>query len=98
MTRIALIAAVLSAVSAAASAEPISVTITVTRADFATPAAEARLQHRISAGIEQVCGSFATIESSQEPAVAECWATAKTSVSQRLASMGNHATIQLAAK
>ena len=98
MNRIAFIAAILAIVPTVASAEPNSVTITVSRADFATPVAQAKLQHRIAAGIEQVCGSFATIESSQEPAVAECWAAAKISVAQRLASLGNRTTIELAAK
>ena len=98
MSRIAFIAAILSIVPSTAIAEPNSVTIEVSRADFATPIAQARLQHRISAGIEQVCGSFATIEPSQEPAVASCWMAAKASVAQRLATLRNDTTIELAAK
>lgn len=98
MNRIALIAAVLTSIPTVAAAEPQTATVIVTPADLASPAARAKLDRRIGAAIEQVCGSFASIESAQEPEVAACWSTAKNSVDQRLASLTTKSEIQLASK
>jgi UrcA family protein len=96
MTRNGIIAMILATLSAAATAEPRTATFVVTRADFASPAARANLDRRIGTAIEQVCGSFATIESYQVPEVKACWSSAKVLVGQRLASLDAHIKIQLA--
>src|SRR4051812_23496309 len=72
------------AIAAPAIAEPTSVTLTVTSADFATPAAHARLDRRIGAAVEQVCGSYAAIESSQVPQMDACWGSTHDQVKQQL--------------
>ncbi|MFL6764902.1 MAG: UrcA family protein [Sphingomicrobium sp.] len=96
MTRFALIGLLFAVIPAAASADPRVATVTVTAADMASPAARARLNRRIGAAIEQVCGSYATIESSQVPEMDACWTSAKAEVAQRLASLKGAAQTQLA--
>ena len=98
MTRFAIIGLLLTAIPAAANAEPRSATITVTAADMATPAARAKLDRRIGSTIEEVCGSYATIESSQVPEMDACWAAAKRQVQQRMASLKGRTNIQLSAR
>ena len=96
MTRFALIGLLFTAIPAAALADPRTATVTVTAVDMASPAARARLDRRIGAAIEQVCGSYATIESSQVPEMDACWTSAKAETAQRLASLKGAAQIQLA--
>ena len=98
MTRFAIIGLLLTAVPAAASADPRTATITITSADMATPTARARLDRRIGAAIEDVCGSYAAIESSQVPEKDACWAAAKRQVQQRMASLNGRVKIQLSAR
>ena len=98
MTRFAIIGLLFTAVPAVASADPRTATITVTSADMATPAARAKLDRRIGAAIEEVCGSYAAIESSQLPEMDACWAAAKRQVQQRMASLNGRAQIQLSAR
>lgn len=71
-------------IAAPAGAEPNSVTLTVTSADFASPAASAGLDRRIGAAIEEVCGSYAAIESSQVPEMDSCWGSAHDQVREQL--------------
>lgn len=96
MTRFLTIGLLLTTLPAAAMAEPRTATVTVTAADMASPAARARLDRRIGAAIEQVCGSYAAIESSQVPEMDACWSSAKAEVQQRLASFNTKTRIQLA--
>jgi UrcA family protein len=98
MTRIALIGLLFTAIPTAAFADSRTATVTVTTADMATPAARARLDRRIGAAIEEVCGSYAAIESSQVPEMDECWKAAKSEVRQRLASFSVKTRIQLSAR
>ena len=96
MTRFLMIGLLFTTLPVAALADPRTATVTVTAADMATPAARARLDRRIGAAIEQVCGSYAVIESSQVPEMDECWKSARTEVQQRLASFSTKTRIQLA--
>jgi len=96
MTRFALIGLLCTAIPAAALADPRSATVTVTSADMLTPAARARLDRRIGAAIEQVCGSYAAIESGQIPEMDSCWAAAKAEASRRLANLKGQERIQFA--
>ena len=98
MTRFAIIGLLLTAVPAAASADPRTATITVTNADMASPAARARLDRRVGAAIEEVCGRYAAIESAQVPEMDACWAAAKRQVQQRMASLNGRVKIQLSAR
>ena len=98
MTRFALIGLLFTAIPASAIADPRTATVTVTSSDMATPAARARLDRRIGAAIEEVCGSYATIESSQVPEMDACWAAAKRQVQQRIASLNGRTKIQLSAR
>jgi UrcA family protein len=96
MTRFALFGLLLTTLPAAALADPRSATVTVTVADMSTPAARARLDRRIGAAIEQVCGSYAAIETGQVPEMDSCWAAAKAEASRRLASLKGQERIQFA--
>ncbi|SRR5260221_10969317 len=96
MARFALIGLLLATLPAAALADPRTATITVTAADMASPAARARLDRRIGAAIEDVCGSYAAIESAQVPEMDDCWKAARSEVQQRLASFNSKTRIQLA--
>ena len=96
MTRILIVGLLFAALPAAASAEPRTSTVTITAADMATPAARDRLNRRIGAAIEEVCGSYAAIESAQVPEMDACWSAAKAQVAERLASIKSRTSIQLA--
>lgn len=65
-------------------AAPLSTTVVVTPADFTSPTARARLDRRIGAAIEDVCGSYATIEAYQWPEMDACWKAARNQVTERL--------------
>ena len=97
MTRIALIGLLLAALPVAATAEPRTATVTVTAADMATPTARAKLDRRIGAAIEEVCGSYAAIEIAQVPEMDDCWRSARAEAVQRIASLKGRTVIQLAA-
>jgi len=96
MTRFTIIGLLFTAVPTIALADPRTATVTVTRTDMASPTARAHLDRRIGAAIEQVCGSYATIESSQVPEMDSCWEAAKAQVAQRIASIKNRSQIRLA--
>lgn len=99
MTRLALIGLLFAtSIPAVASAEPRTATVTVTASDMATAAARAKLDRRIGSAIEEVCGSYAAIESSQVPEMDECWRSAKATVAQRIASLKGRTNIQLSAR
>lgn len=63
------------------------VAINVSPADLSTPASMAVVRGRLADAIEQVCGSHATVESSQYPQVDACRAEAWHSVELRIASL-----------
>lgn len=93
MFRITMIGLLLAALPATAQAEPHAATaqdgprtatLIVTAADISSPAAHKKLDRRIRAAIEEVCGSYAAIESSQVPEMDACWESAKAEASQQL--------------
>jgi UrcA family protein len=96
MTRFTIIGLLFTAVPTIALADPRTATVTVTRADMASPTARAQLDRRIGAAIEQVCGSYAAIENSQVPEMDSCWEAAKAQVAQRIASIKDRTEIRLA--
>jgi len=77
-----------------------TVTLLVTRADFASRHSRRALDRRIGEAIESVCGSYATIESYQVPELDVCWGNAHRQVSSQLqiAQARDTALIQLAAR
>jgi UrcA family protein len=95
-TLIIFLAGVLGA--APAAADPLTATVVVTRADLASPPARARLDRRIRAAIENVCGSYATIESSQWQEMDACWTAARAEVSKHLANVRSETQSDLASK
>jgi UrcA family protein len=93
-----LLLAGLAASSTAAIAEPRTATLTVTPADFASAQARARLDRRIRSAIEQVCGSYASIESYQSAEMDSCWQAARAEVSKHLANIRSETRSDLASK
>ena len=73
-----------AALATPAIAEPRSATLTVTPADFGSAAARARLSRRVAVVIEQVCGSYATIEPYEWPNMDGCWQAARAEVNDHL--------------
>ena len=84
-----LVLAAATATATQALAEPRSATVIVSSADFSSPSARARLDHRIAAAVEQVCGSYATIEAYQTPEMDACWRAARSQVEARLGRVDN---------
>lgn len=68
-------------------AEPRSAVVTVTIAELSTPKGTARFNRRVRDAIEQVCGSYATIETSQVDHLDECWRKARSNVETRVTSL-----------
>jgi UrcA family protein len=90
------IAGVLSA--APLHAELRTATVTVSPAELATPAGTARFHKRIAAAIEQVCGSYATIESYQVPQLDDCRRSAWKSVETRLVALKGNGEVRLSSR
>jgi UrcA family protein len=84
--------------AASASAEPATVSVAVTRSDFSSRDARAKLDRRIAAAIEQVCGSYATIESDQWPVVDDCRKSARAQVDYGLARIKAASTVEIGAR
>lgn len=83
--RFILLALAVLATASPANAEPAtSVTLTVTSADFVSPAARARLERRIGTAVEQVCGSYASVESYDVSEMNACWMSARDQAKQQL--------------
>ena len=59
-------------------------TLLVTRADFASTHARTMLDRRIRSAIETVCGSYASIETDQTPALDNCWSDARRQADSQL--------------
>jgi UrcA family protein len=89
------LAVLLSAAPAAAQQD--SVTIHVSSADFSTDAGRAGFAHKVRGAIEQVCGSYAVIETAQVPGMDECWKAARASVDKQLSSLKQKTEIKVAA-
>ncbi len=68
-------------------AEPRSAVVTVTGAELSSPEGMKRFHKRIAAALEEVCGSYATIETYQVPQLDECWRKARSNIETRVASL-----------
>ena len=79
-------------------AEPRSAVVTVSSAELSTPAGTARFNKRVAAAIEQVCGSYATIEAYQVPQLDECRRSAWRGVETRIAALKASGEIQLSSR
>ena len=81
----------IAALCAAAAATPVSAfepssrqTVSYSDLDLARPADVARLRKRIAAAIEDVCGSYAAVESWAEPDISRCRADARARTEEQL--------------
>jgi len=74
--------------------------VIVTSADFASTHSRTMLDRRIRSAIESVCGSYATIESSQVPQMDNCWSGAwhQAKDQLRLARTAKFALVAIAAR
>jgi len=85
-------------VAAPAIAEPRSATVTVSRADFATPQAKAQLDRRVRGAIESICGSYAAIESSQSAEMDKCWTDARAQAEAKLTGIQRDARVEITSR
>lgn len=81
------IALTLALAASPLQAEPRSAVVTVTIAELSTPEGTARFHKRVAAALEEVCGSYATIETYQVPQLDECRRKARSSVETRVAAL-----------
>ncbi|MCL6684244.1 UrcA family protein [Sphingomonas alba] len=92
----------ITALLAAAAATPVigqtaenSVVVTV---DRAARASHALMKHRIAVAVEEVCGSYSTIESYQVPELDACRKEAWASVNRQLAALKDSGQIRLSSR
>lgn len=85
MRTLALIIALSAVAVAPASAEPAAVTVTVIKGDLSSPDGRLTMQRRIAGAVEQLCRSYAAVESYQLAEVDECRREAKISADQQIA-------------
>ena len=64
--------------------------------DKSARASKALMKHRIAAAVEEVCGSYSTVESWQVPEVDSCRREAWASVNRQLAELPSSATVRIA--
>jgi UrcA family protein len=85
-------------VTGPAIAEPRHATVDIGQSDLASSAGRAALNRRIANAVEQVCGSYASIESYQWPEMDECWRSARIQVERRLAERASAPALAAKAK
>lgn len=98
MNKLGLVFVMAATVAAPAAAEPRSATVTVSRADFATPQAKAQLDRRLRGAIESVCGSYAAIESSQAAEMDKCWTDARAQADAKLTGIQRDARVEITSR
>jgi UrcA family protein len=86
------------AVTSPAAADPLTATVSITSADFASPHSRTMLDRRIRSAIESICGSYATVEGSQIDEMDACWRSARAQVSTQLADLRRDSKAVLVAK
>lgn len=99
MTKTIGLIALLTAVAASSPAqaqEEGTVIVRVSRADLAL--SDRSLHHKIAMAIEEVCGSYAVVESSQWPTIDDCRSAAWSGVRQQLAELKSSETVRLSAR
>jgi UrcA family protein len=67
------------------SAQDSAVTIRITDLDMGNPPDAAKLRRRIALAMEQVCGSYATVERADEGIVTSCRRAARADLEHQLA-------------
>ncbi len=72
-------------------------TVHVADLDLATPRGKAVLRDRVGRALEGVCGSYATVEPSQQDAITACRAAATAEIAAQMAAR-NSATALASAK
>lgn len=87
------LAAVMAATPAIARED--SVTIPVTKADFASTTARAQLDRRIGAAVERLCGSYAAVETYQWTAIDDCRQVAGDQAAAGLAAFQRKGVIEV---
>jgi len=92
---IALLAVTAAATPARAQTAENRVTVTVDRAARASHAA---MKHRLAVAVEEVCGSYSTIETFQVPEVDACRKEAWASVNSQLAAIKDKGQIRLSSR
>ncbi|MBW8744166.1 MAG: UrcA family protein [Sphingomonas sp.] len=70
---------------APALAHDSAVTVRVTDLNMSDPHDAAKLRHRIASAMEQVCGSYATVERADEDIVTSCRRAARAELEHQLA-------------
>ena len=71
--------------------QPVRQEVRVSDINLTSPAGRARLERRISAAIETVCGSYAGATAQEMSEIDRCRATARASVETRLAALRSRA-------
>lgn len=85
-------------VAAPIHAEPRSAIITVSTSELGTPAGAARFHRLVGTAIEEICGSYATIETYQVPELDKCRRNAWRQVEARIAILQGREEIRLTAR
>ena len=98
MNKLGLVLFMAAVIATPAAAEPRSATVTISRADFATPQAKARLDRRVRGAIESVCGSYAAIESSQAAEMEKCWTDARAQADGKLTGIERDARVEISSR
>ena len=98
MTRtFALFALAAIAVPTAVGAEPPeTVVVTISKADLAL--SDKAFSHKIAMAVEQVCGSYASVEPYQWPEIDDCRRIAWSGVRQQLADIKSSQLVKLGAR
>lgn len=78
-------------VAPAHAQQTVSQEVRVNTVDLASPAGRARLERRIRAALETVCGSYAGASVQEMSAIDRCRATARAAVETRLAELRTRA-------
>lgn len=91
------IASLLAAATAPVAAQSAENSVVIT-VDRAARASHALMRHRIAVAVEEVCGSYATIETYQVPELDACRKEAWTSANRQLAAIKDSGQIRLTSR
>lgn len=91
------IASLLAAATAPVAAQSAENSVVIT-VDRAARASHALMRHRIAVAVEEVCGSYATIETYQVPELDACRKEAWASANRQLAAIKDSGQIRLTSR
>jgi UrcA family protein len=97
VTRLIIPALLMAAAAAPVSAQDVEHSAVVT-VDRAARASHSLLKHRLAVAVEEVCGSYATIETYQVPELDACRKEAWASVNRQLAALKDTGQIRLSSR